>query len=358
MFQVELAHGIADHATFPCYQAQHLISAYDSSSWVSTALFLFRARGWLRLNAGRFDVFHGLNIFDVDVQPALCAEALGLPSVLVPANHKAGLVPSNSRVRRLLGRHRSRQRAIGQVSALAAVSSDIETELLDVGVQAAKVARIPFGVNTQRFQPVVDKTAVRAELKLERPFVILFVGEISDRKRPHWILPGLSKLVREGVDAVLVMVGPIKDQAYWQFFQQRAQEVGVADRVDWRGFVPKVEQFYQAADVFVLPSQNEGLPNALLEALASGVPSICTPISGCNDVLADGSCGRLVCDEEELAKSLLDYSAAETLKTVAGKAARQKSVEIFDMEKVVGRYHQLFTTLAMKRSRAKGCWAI
>jgi glycosyltransferase involved in cell wall biosynthesis len=119
-----------------------------------------------------------------------------------------------------------------------------------------------------------------------------------------------------------------------------------------------VEQFYQAADVFVLPSQNEGLPNALLEALASGVPSICTPISGCNDVLADGSCGRLVCDEEELAKSLLDYSAAETLKTVAGKAARQKSVEIYEMEKVVLRYHQLFTTLAMKRSRAKGCWAI
>jgi len=343
LFEVEIAHGRVEHGEFPCYHRQHLIAPL-TGGWFSTARFLVKARAWLRANAARFDVMHCLNVFEVDVQPALWAEHLGLPVVMVPANHQAGLVPSGSPWRRVLGLHRRRRRAVTQVSALVAVSSHIEQELLSVGVAANRIHRIPFGVDTVRFHPVtpVARQALRDELAISRQFVILFAGEISDRKRPHWILPGLKRLVDAGVDAGLLLVGPIKDEGYWRHMQAEAVSMGVEERMDWRGYVPDVQRYHQTADVFVLPSKNEGLPNALLEAMASGLPAICTPISGCSDALADGLCGRLVEDAESLGAALSEYAANHELCVAAGLSARAKAERDYSMQHVTQCYRDLF----------------
>src|SRR5688572_11912827 len=72
LFDVELAHGLSGHTSLCSYSKQHLISDY-SGGWSSTYRFLNKAKRWLSANAHRFDVMHCLNIFEVDIRPALWA---------------------------------------------------------------------------------------------------------------------------------------------------------------------------------------------------------------------------------------------------------------------------------------------
>jgi glycosyltransferase involved in cell wall biosynthesis len=347
MFEVEIAHGRADHGEHLCYRRQHLISSFDGS-WLSTFGFLVRARLWLNANAHRYDVMHCLNIFEVDLRPALLAESLGLPAVMVPANHQAGLVPSNSRWRRFMALHEKRRKGIARVSAVVALSRHIERELVDAGVTTEKVHHIPLGVDVDRFHPAGpgEKARLRNQLNVRWQFVILFVGEVSGRKRPDWIIAGLRQLKEAGIDAGLLIVGPIKDQDYWNRFEQETVRAGLKQLVEWRGFVDDIERFHRLADVFVLPSQNEGLPNAMLEACASGVPSLCTPISGCVDVLGDGRCGQLVGSPPELASALHRYATRPGDTAAAGRAARILAEKEFALPIIAGRYHELFGALA------------
>jgi glycosyltransferase involved in cell wall biosynthesis len=350
IFEVEIAHGQMNHGDHPCYQRQHLIAPYDGGWW-STFRFLRQAEHWLETNAHRFDVMHCLNIFEVDLRPALMAERLGLPAVMVPANHQAGLVPSNSRLRRLLALHERRRRDLARTSAVVAISRHVEHELLDAGVAAKKIHRIPFAVDLERFHPAntAAKAALRQELSIRWHFVVLFAGEVNDRKRPDWIISGVRRLADAGIDVGLLVVGPIKDRDYWDRFERAVTDAGARDRVEWRGFVPDIERFHRLADVFVLPSRNEGLPNALLEACASGIPSLCTPISGCVDVLGDGRCGRLVASPEELASALLYYASQPDEAVKAGRAARTLAEQEFALPIIVERYRQLFSTLRAQK---------
>lgn len=346
LVEVELVHGRVNHEISSCYHAQHLVAPYDGS-FPSTINFLLKARYWLSRNAHRFDVMHCLNIFEVDVQPALLAERLRLPAVLVPANHHAGLVRSNKPWRRLLGLHRRRQKAIRNVSAVVAVSSHIKEELLLSGVNSDRIHDIPFGVDTQRFSPgsLEERLRLRLELKVQGQFIIIQVGEVSPRKRAHWVLPCLRRLMAEGVNVRFLVVGPIKDQKYWEQLLAEAATMGVLELVDWRGFVTDVERYYRVADVFILPSQNEGLPNAMLEAMATGLPVVCTAISGCVDVLRDGTCGRIVENEEQLASALCAYAFDTKLRDIHGEAARRRALLTYDLNNAAENYYSLFSKL-------------
>jgi glycosyltransferase involved in cell wall biosynthesis len=141
----------------------------------------------------------------------------------------------------------------------------------------------------------------------------------------------------------LVLVGPEQEPEYAARIRQRARDIGVADRVLWFGFTADIAPPFRAADIFALPSANEGMPAALVEAMASGLPSIVTAISGMTDLIVDGVQGRVVEPRaDRIADALEAYGRDPALRRAHGESARTKVEQRFSSEVVIDAYERLF----------------
>lgn len=343
--RVTLAHGFRDQAAYDLFARQEMIAPVNGSM-LSQAVFIWRGRRWLQRQVRNFDVFYGLQAFDFTVLPAMVAQNAGVPAILKVVQHRADLA-DRAGWRGLIGRAGDRRRKAAEVSGIVAISAAIHEELLAYGVPERKIARIPNGVDTDHFRPASDaaeRTALRAGLGLspDEP-VILFAGAIVPRKRPHLLVQALGELKRAGLAAQLVLAGPEKDQSYARQMRDLAEEAEVSQQVHWRGFVDDTAPLYRAADVFALLSSNEGMPNALLEAMASGLPSIVTAIPGSVDLVSDGEQGIVV--EPQLAPvvdALAQYLRDPRLRRQHGDAARSRAVARFSARAVLERHMALY----------------
>ncbi len=148
---------------------------------------------------------------------------------------------------------------------------------------------IPNGVDVERFQPAAsprDDDVVR----------LLFVGRLTYQKGVDVFLQALHELDgRIQFEAELVGDGGARSQ-----LERMAEDFGLSDRVRFIGWCDRddVAVHYQAADIFVLPSRDEGMPNVLLEAMASGLPVIATRVVGNKELVRDGHTGFLVPPED------------------------------------------------------------
>ena len=339
-----LVHGAPHQIRYPLFESQHFISLGEGGP-LTMMRFLHGARQWLRTNASRFDVFHGLGAFHNTVAPAFLGHQLGLPAVIFVANHGVELT-DKSGLKRVLGWPRRRRAMIKQLSSVVAMSEAIYDELIEHGLPARKIARIPMGVDVNRFRPhrnVSEQRALRATFGWRDIPTLVFVGGINQRKQPHLLVEALGLLKNRGVELQLVLVGPEQEPDYAARIRQRANELGVADRVVWFGFTADIAPPFRAADIFALPSANEGMPAALVEAMASGLPSIVTAISGMTDLIVDGQHGRIVEPRaDRIADALEAYSRDPALRQSHGASARRKVEQRYSTGVVIDAYERLF----------------
>lgn len=191
------------------------------------------------------------------------------------------------------------------------------------------------GVDLGRFVPAsgAARTAARLELGIDPDAVVFaFVGRLVRDKGVEELLAAFEQLRRGRPDAVLLLAGeeepeldPLTEEA-----RQRLRQLDGVVRAGWRD---EVGPIYAAADVCVLPSYREGLPNCLLEAGACGLPAVATDINGCNEVVAPGVTGLLVPAKDTVALAgamgrLLDPDT----RTRMGGAARSRVAERFERE--------------------------
>ncbi len=151
-----------------------------------------------------------------------------------------------------------------------------------------------------------DASGLRTALGLRDKRVLLTVARMDSRERykgHERVIDAIPMLVAAGHDIVYLIVGEGDDR---ERLAARACEVGVAARVRFVGAVegPKLIDFYQAADLYVMPSTGEGFGIAFLEAMASGTPALGLAVGGAQDALADGDLGICV-DEPGFAAALL-----------------------------------------------------
>ena len=111
------------------------------------------------------------------------------------------------------------------------------------------------------------------------------------------------------------------------------------------GHVDSIEDYYQIADFFILPSVNEGMPNVLLEAMAVGLPCIATAVSGCGDLVRDSVNGFLVCPNDtcELREAVRKLFAGDV--EALGKASRDLVERHYSMNSLGQRYSLLYEKL-------------
>jgi glycosyltransferase involved in cell wall biosynthesis len=202
-----------------------------------------------------------------------------------------------------------------RTNAIIAVSEEVRRFLsAQLGLNPSQIQLVENGIATEHPSPErVD--ALRQQLELPAGAVVLgTVASLTAKKGHAYLLQALAALSDRGIVCTLLLAG---DGPERQALEARAVRLGISGQVRFLGVQPHVADVLAVMDIFVLPSITEGLPLALLEAMAATKPVIATAVGGIPEVITTGVNGMLV--EREAVQPLAD--AIETLVTMPGLRA-------------------------------------
>jgi glycosyltransferase involved in cell wall biosynthesis len=224
-------------------------------------------------------------------------------------------------------------------------SREIKAELAYVGVPATNVRHIPYGVDTEVFSPVSEsvKSDLRRRLGLPSGLLVIFTGRLVHRKGVDVLLEAWS-LCHQAADAALLIAGAGSER---DNLLAQARGLGVESRVRFLGELADVVPYLQAADIYAFASRGEGLPNAVLEAMAAGLPVVATCIGGIVDAIQDSRNGVLVPveDARATAKALDTLLARPEMRSQLGREARGTVIGEYSLDIATERYLALYGEL-------------
>jgi len=284
-------------------------------------------------------VVHTRNWAAFDAIPA--ARLAGV-RVLVHGEHGREASDPDGRNRR---RNRIRRLLAPLVSHFITVSRDLERWLVeDVRLPARKVTTIVNGVDLARFGQG-DRRGARAQLGLPPDATIVgTVGRLDPVKDHAGLLRAFAGLGTAHPDALLLIAGdgPCRDE-----LARLAGTLGLGERVRLLGDCRDVPGVLTALDLFVLPSIAEGMSNTILEAMASGLPVVATRVGGNPELVEEHVTGRLIRSRDPgvLAEAMAVYLDDPHVRAVHGKAARQRALERFGLERMCEGYVDLYRRL-------------
>jgi polysaccharide biosynthesis protein PelF len=151
-----------------------------------------------------------------------------------------------------------------------------------------------------------------------------------------------AKIVLEKCPADFVVLGDIQDEEYYKECQNLVAKMGLGDHFKFMGH-SKPEEWYHKVDVFTLPSISEGVPYALLEAMSSGLPSVCTAVGGVPEIISDGA-GFVVPPNNPgaLAEKLCILLGNRELRLKIGRHAAKVALTKYGIEEMAERFRNLY----------------
>lgn len=199
------------------------------------------------------------------------------------------------------------------------------------------------GISIREFRQGVERAEsddLRKEHDLTSETVFLNVGRYTEPKSQHTLVKAMQTVVDHDDDVFLFVVGwgPRAEE-----LRSLAASYGVEDYVCITGKVPEVEPYYQISDVFVMSSIREGLPIALTEAMASGLPIVATDIPGVREVVREGNTGLLVEPESpnELGDYMVEIKSARDLDSMAERSFKT-GLDEFNIRRTVEDHERLY----------------
>lgn len=232
--------------------------------------------------------------------------------------------------------------AVDRPKRMACASDGVAAEIRTYFPRLAdRTLAIPNGVDLDVFNPGAHTEQAgrfRAELKLdEGRLLAIFVGSEWERKGLEPVIRALA--LADGWD--LLVVGGGDEERY----RAIAAGCGVGERVHWHGVSRDVAPLLAAADAFVFPTSYEGFPLVSLEAAASGLPILASPVNGVTELVEPGVNGYLISREPgDIAARLRALREDPELRRRMGEAARARSLD-YSWAKMVRRHEQLYETL-------------
>jgi sugar transferase (PEP-CTERM/EpsH1 system associated) len=306
----------------------------------------WNALGMARVfRAFRPEIVHTRNWTCIDA--ILAARLAGVPIVVHGEHGREAADPHGSNTLR----RRLRRCLSPLITEFVAVSRDLNGWLVnDVGVPARKVTQICNGVDTDTFAPL-RRESVRSALGIALDHVAIgTVGRLDPVKDHRALIHAFSRL-RSDRRHHLFIVGDGPTRATLDHLRL---ELGLGDQIHLLGERDDVSLVLPALDIFVLPSLAEGISNAILEAMASGLPVVATRVGGNPELVEDGVTGTLVPprSSEALAAALARYLAEPALIRAHGDAGRRRAVRQFSLARMFAAYDSLYARLLSARRMA------
>jgi glycosyltransferase involved in cell wall biosynthesis len=199
---------------------------------------------------------------------------------------------------------------------------------------------IPPSVDTSHFSLDIPKDVARARLNIPAgKKVILFVGQFIQRKGVSTLISALARCVNADPSIILVLVGSgIEKAAYINL----ARRIGVLDHIVFPGTVEyaNLPLFYRSADLFVLPSFQEGFGVVLVEALSAGTPIVASRIDGIKDAVREGETSVLAeaGNDLDFATCILDLLRDHRLRDRLSQDGRETAVREYGLATFVGKW--------------------
>jgi glycosyltransferase involved in cell wall biosynthesis len=213
-------------------------------------------------------------------------------------------------------------------------------------ISANKLFTVPNGINLERFQPDSNHAAeLRATLGIP-PDSIVFgnIGRLNEMKRPDILVKVFAKLISDFPDIRLLMVG---DGPLMSELRNQTVNLNIAHRVHFAGFQRNPELYLRALDIFVLTSRMEGMPLAVIEAQASGVPVIASNVGGLAEMSNKGRSMLLYAFND--VNTLLDYMRRMILdvqfRQALAEAGRQYALSNYSASRMARDYSAHYSDL-------------
>jgi glycosyltransferase involved in cell wall biosynthesis len=258
--------------------------------------------------------------------PTLCKLAVSGPNELILLGRKPVY---GAKLARLM---------IAETSQFLAISCDIAEELRQSGVTSAKIATVPNGVSLPSSRSI--RSAARN---------FLYVGRLSTNinRDLTTVLLAFNKIAATRTEIELTIVGGGDLFEETRLF---ARSLSAADRIRFTG-IADPEPWYAWGDVFVLPSRQEGLSNALLEAMSHGLACIANDIPSNREVLDEGRAGLVtpIGDVDVLSSHMEQLVDSEPFLKAMSVAARERAEKVYDIDKVSACLIELYCSLIAER---------
>ncbi|HJM88183.1 MAG TPA: glycosyltransferase family 4 protein [Dehalococcoidia bacterium] len=290
---------------------------------------------YLLLSVRRYDVVHvHLANYQADIAVVI-AKLFGRPVyVKIAAGGFRGDIDRMSGIARL-----TRRRGLRGAARVQAISREIAEEVRALGIPEQRIVAIPNGIELEPFQSMVAAPDARAQLDLPpEQLLVLFQGRFAAYKGVPDLL--VAWPILDAPDASLLFVGELATD-------EPLARVPQGDRVIVHGWTDRPRHYLAAADVFVLPSLAEGMSNALLEAMASGLAVVATRVGAADQMIEDGVDGLLVDagDAVGLAGALGRLLDDAALRQRLGDAAAQTVRERYGISVVVDQIEEQYEHL-------------
>ena len=231
--------------------------------------------------------------------------------------------------------------AMRNLDRVVAVSSAIENHIRmrSVGIHPIVInnglPRLDFENDS------FDRECPEISEKCKGKFKIISIGRLSPEKGFNILILAMARLVSQGVDASLVLVG---DGSERDSLSDLVNKENLSDRVHFIGYRDKAFNLIPYFDVFVLSSYSEGLPITLLEAQQAGIPIVATRVGEVPEVLGNGMYGKLVKsgDPEELAKAVEEVYSNRQEARAKALAAKEWTLKEYSLENMASKYFELY----------------
>jgi glycosyltransferase involved in cell wall biosynthesis len=229
------------------------------------------------------------------------------------------------------------------VNGFIAVSDDVKRAMLKTySLGPDKVAVICNSVDVRRYQQPVDRVRVRRELGLaENSRVVAVVATFKEQKGHRYLIEAVPSVISQFPDLHILFIG---DGDLREELQAQARAAGVDDHIHFLGFRQDIPDLLAASDYFVLPSLWEGLPMALVEAMASGLPVLATEVSGSKQVMVHGQTGLLVApgNVQQLKEAMLRMLSEPDQSKAMAEAAQRRIAANFSSKKQAEEHVALY----------------
>jgi glycosyltransferase involved in cell wall biosynthesis len=249
---------------------------------------------------------------------------------------------------------RLERRLYPRFAHVIAVSAPIASQLRRWHVADARLSEIGNGIALDRVPRSAGRsTRLRAALDVPADaFVVVNVGRLAEQKAQSDLIAAAARVHAMHPNLCVLILG---DGHLRSALEEQIAHAGLRDAVRILGFKPNVEEYLALADAFALPSVDEGLPIALLEAVAAGVPAVCTPVGGIPTVFEDERSALFVPvhDVDALAAALRRLMEQPDLRASIAREGRDAVQRTHSSEAMYRRYREIYSRVA-REGRHRG----